>query len=84
MHGWGWIKHYAIILKDQMLEILHVIFEIKGVWCKEKKGFGDLKKEREKQLFYGNCKNLACMLRPLKKRQSGANHCYLTYWNGIL
>jgi hypothetical protein len=27
----GWIKHYAMILKDQMLEILHVIFEIKGV-----------------------------------------------------
>jgi hypothetical protein len=44
-----------------------------------KKGFGDLKKEREKKLFYGNCKNLACMLRPLKKRQSGVNHCYLMY-----
>lgn len=74
-----------MILKDQMLERLYVIFEIKGVWGKEKKGFGDLQKEKEKKKkFYGNCKNLACMLRPLKKKQNGASHCYLMYWNGIL
>lgn len=47
----GWIKHYAMISKDEMLERLHVIFEIKRVWSKEKRGFGDLQKERGKKCF---------------------------------
>ncbi len=40
-----------MISEDQMFERLHVIFEIKEVWGKEKKGFGDLQKEREKKCF---------------------------------
>ncbi len=47
----GWITNYVMILKDQMLERLQVIFELKGVWSKEKKGFGDLQKERGKKCF---------------------------------
>jgi hypothetical protein len=44
-----------------------------------KKGLWRPSKRKGKKMFYGNCKNLACMLRPLKKRQSGASHCYLMY-----
>jgi hypothetical protein len=48
----GWIKHYAMISKYRILERLHVIFEIKGVQGKEKRGFGDLQKEREKNVLW--------------------------------
>jgi hypothetical protein len=33
-----------MISKDEISERLHVIFEIKGVWSKENKGFGNLQK----------------------------------------
>ncbi len=45
----------------------------------KKKGALETFKKKRKKMFHGNCKNLACMLRPLKKRQSGTNHCYLMY-----